>query len=64
MFGLKIEWNGKYNWEVTIPGEYKDRICGLCGKWDGDKENDFTLPDGVRSILYIIHIFLSILYHQ
>ncbi|XP_072033346.1 uncharacterized protein [Amphiura filiformis] len=45
-FGLKVSFDGKYDWKVHIPGKYKKNICGLCGNWDGDKKNDFTLPDG------------------
>ncbi|XP_072032810.1 zonadhesin-like [Amphiura filiformis] len=44
-FGLEIRWNGHFNWFVHIPGSYHNQICGLCGKWDGDKSNDFTLRD-------------------
>ena len=47
-FGLVIKWNrhndDTWKWDVQIPGQFKNQICGLCGKWDGDKTNDFQLP--------------------
>ncbi len=33
-------------WQITIPRKYKKKICGLCGNWDDDKNNDFTLKNG------------------
>ena len=44
--GLRVTWDGRYNWDVYIPAAYKDKICGLCGKWDGNKNNDLTLRGG------------------
>ena len=41
-----MKWNGQYNWWLTIPGQYRENICGLCGHWDGDPKNDFTLRNG------------------
>ncbi|NXI69963.1 FCGBP protein, partial [Anseranas semipalmata] len=31
---------------VTVPGTYAGRMCGLCGDFDGDDDNDFKGPDG------------------
>ena len=60
-FGLEVEFKTSkkgmwLDWNVKIPGKYKNQICGLCGKWDGNPENDFVLRDGTKldivSILY------------
>ena len=32
---------------IDIKQCWLDQVCGLCGKYDGDKTNDFTLFDGV-----------------
>ncbi|XP_072039431.1 IgGFc-binding protein-like [Amphiura filiformis] len=45
-FGLKVSWNGVYNFEVIIPGAYFDQVCGLCGSYDGVPGNDFIKLDG------------------
>ena len=45
-FGLVVRWNGQRNAQVEIPYTYWNRTCGLCGTFDGDFTNDFTIPDG------------------
>ena len=30
-----------------VPEEYKNKLEGICGTWDGVKSNDFTTKDGV-----------------
>ena len=52
-FQLEIRWNGQSNVEVTIPGTYWNRTCGLCGTFDGDAGNDYTQPDGLLVSLEI-----------
>jgi hypothetical protein len=32
--------------ETTVPACYKGKTAGLCGKYDDDVNNDFTMPDG------------------
>lgn len=27
---------------------YHDQMCGLCGDYDGNPNNDFTKPDGTQ----------------
>ena len=63
-FGLRAEWNGRYRWNLFIPGKYRNQICGLCGKWDGNKKNDFTLRDGtVVSFHFPYFLFTCSLYY-
>ncbi|XP_072034770.1 kielin/chordin-like protein isoform X2 [Amphiura filiformis] len=45
-FGLKCKWDGKYRWELQIPSKYKNQVCGLCGNFDGNRNNDFMLRNG------------------
>ncbi|XP_043936388.1 IgGFc-binding protein-like [Protopterus annectens] len=44
-FGLKMSYDLVYYATVTIPGNYKNKISGLCGNYNGDKKDDFMLPN-------------------
>ncbi|KAM3842689.1 LOW QUALITY PROTEIN: zonadhesin, like [Diretmus argenteus] len=45
-FGLKVRWDGNHYAQISVPSSYRDQMCGLCGDYDGDRDNDFTKPDG------------------
>ncbi|XP_038059591.1 IgGFc-binding protein-like [Patiria miniata] len=45
-FDLEIKWNGKSKFVITVAATYWNTVCGLCGTFDGDQDNDYTLPDG------------------
>lgn len=31
---------------MFVSSSYHDQMCGLCGDYDGNPNNDFTKPDG------------------
>ncbi|NWX42835.1 FCGBP protein, partial [Steatornis caripensis] len=33
---------------VTVPSTYAGQMCGLCGDFDGNSDNDFTGPNGTQ----------------
>jgi len=39
--GVRILWDGVSFLEITVPAKYRDRMCGLCGNFNGDKFDDF-----------------------
>ncbi|XP_031442533.1 IgGFc-binding protein-like [Clupea harengus] len=45
-FGLKVTYDLVYHVTVTVPGNYRDKTCGLCGNFNGNKDDEFQLPDG------------------
>ncbi|XP_028285469.1 zonadhesin, like isoform X2 [Parambassis ranga] len=45
-FGLQVRWDGNHYAQITVPSSYHDQMCGLCGDYDGNPNNDFTKPDG------------------
>lgn len=45
-FGLYVTYDLSYHVTVTIPDNYSNKTCGLCGNFDGIPSNDFRLPDG------------------
>lgn len=45
-FGLKVmyDWNMKFY--VTVPSSYFRTLGGLCGNYNGDRNDEFTNPKG------------------
>ncbi|KAF7207355.1 zonadhesin-like, partial [Nothobranchius furzeri] len=45
-FGLRVRWDGNHHAQISVPSSYHDQMCGLCGDYDGNPNDDFTKPDG------------------
>lgn len=45
-FGLRVTYDGAHFGRVFLSPAFAGRTCGLCGNFDGNTDNDFTLPDG------------------
>ncbi|XP_060734763.1 kielin/chordin-like protein isoform X1 [Tachysurus vachellii] len=41
--GLKVLWNGRSHLEVSVPGTYKGKMCGLCGNFNNFPQDDMQL---------------------
>lgn len=48
-FGLRVAYDLVYSVRVTIPGNYYQQMCGLCGDYNGDPKDDFQKPDGSQA---------------
>ncbi|XP_049824284.1 BMP-binding endothelial regulator protein isoform X3 [Aethina tumida] len=38
--GVKLLWNGRSFLEVSVPSSYKNKLCGLCGNFNGNVLDD------------------------
>ncbi|XP_072266261.1 IgGFc-binding protein-like [Pyxicephalus adspersus] len=45
-FGVSVRFDGNHRVVVKIPGEYANKVCGICGNFNGNKTDDFLNPDG------------------
>ncbi|XP_041471228.1 zonadhesin-like [Lytechinus variegatus] len=45
-FGLRVTYDGSHFAKVYLSPSFYGKTCGLCGNFDGNPDNDFTLPDG------------------
>uniref|UniRef100_H3AZN9 Fc gamma binding protein n=1 Tax=Latimeria chalumnae TaxID=7897 RepID=H3AZN9_LATCH len=48
-FGLKLLYDAVYYVTVSVPGNYRSKMCGLCGNFNGDKADDYVLPGGEQA---------------
>ncbi|CAB4064103.1 unnamed protein product [Lepeophtheirus salmonis] len=44
--GVRLLWDGISFLEVALPPKFRNRVCGLCGNFNGDKVDDFYGPSG------------------
>lgn len=44
-FGLLVTYDLVYHVSVTVPGNYRGMVCGLCGNYNGNKKDDFQMPN-------------------
>ena len=40
-YGVKVNWNNVYNVRITVLGRYLNRTSGLCGTYNGNRNDDF-----------------------
>ncbi|XP_041091095.1 IgGFc-binding protein-like [Polyodon spathula] len=45
-FGLKVLYDLVYYVQVTVPGNYRNKVGGLCGNFNGNKKDEFALQGG------------------
>ncbi|KAK1804984.1 hypothetical protein P4O66_019146, partial [Electrophorus voltai] len=45
-FSLIVTYDMVYHVTITVPSSYHGKTCGLCGNFNGNKNDDFLLPDG------------------
>lgn len=44
--GVKILWSGKSFLEITVPITYKGKLCGLCGNFNSNVQDDLKMRKG------------------
>lgn len=45
-FELTVTYDLVYHATVSVPGNYKGKVCGLCGNFNGNKKDDFRKRNG------------------
>ncbi|MBN3306969.1 ZAN protein, partial [Amia calva] len=44
-FGLTVRFDGVHHLEITVPGAYYDKVCGMCGNFNGNDNDDNLMPN-------------------
>ncbi|TNN41392.1 Zonadhesin [Liparis tanakae] len=44
-FGLQVKFDGVHHLEITVPGEYFNKLCGMCGNYNHNSTDDNLMPD-------------------
>ena len=47
--GVRVSWDGLYRVDVTVSTSWRGRLCGLCGDYNGNPNDDFRTPDNLLS---------------
>lgn len=45
-FGLSVQYDWNENLAVTVPGRFAGSVCGLCGNFNNQVDDDLTTPSG------------------
>uniref|UniRef100_A0A8C2U1F5 von Willebrand factor n=1 Tax=Coturnix japonica TaxID=93934 RepID=A0A8C2U1F5_COTJA len=48
---LQIDWDGRGELLVKVSLAYTERMCGLCGNYNGNQGDDFLTPSGLVEVL-------------
>ncbi|XP_051901395.1 IgGFc-binding protein [Pristis pectinata] len=48
-FGLEVSYEWNWYLTVTLTSSHFRSVCGLCGNFNGVKEDDVTFPNGTRA---------------
>ena len=47
IIGIRLSWNGRYDVRVTVSTRLLNELCGLCGTYNGNANDDMQRRDGV-----------------
>ncbi|XP_066477682.1 IgGFc-binding protein-like [Tiliqua scincoides] len=48
-FRLRVSYDADHSVEIRLPVTYFNRTCGLCGNFDGRRQDDSMMPDGQQA---------------
>lgn len=49
VFGLTVSYDWNHKLVITLTKALKGKICGLCGNFNGNPNDDFTTPTGTQA---------------
>ncbi|KAL7835924.1 hypothetical protein SRHO_G00282710 [Serrasalmus rhombeus] len=46
-FGMTVMFNWDSHVSITLPSTYRNMVGGLCGNWNGNQNDDMTMPNKI-----------------
>ena len=44
---VRVSWDGLCRVEITVSTRWRGNLCGLCGDYNGNSDNDFQMPNNM-----------------
>ena len=48
--GIMVSFDGKHIMKIVVPGTLRGGLCGLCGDFNGVKEDDWSVGPRFKSL--------------
>lgn len=48
-FGLSVQYDWNHYLMITLPTTFMNKVCGLCGNFNGDPNDDFAMPSSTQA---------------
>ncbi|KAF7666640.1 hypothetical protein LDENG_00100490, partial [Lucifuga dentata] len=48
-FGLSVSYDGGSTVTISVPSNYRGQMCGLCGNFNGNPNDEFQTPSGMMA---------------
>ncbi len=48
-FGLSVQYDWNHYLVVSLPTAFMNKVSGLCGNFNGDPNDDFTMPSNTQA---------------
>ncbi|XP_057206432.1 IgGFc-binding protein isoform X2 [Triplophysa rosa] len=48
-FGLSVQYDWNHYLIITLPTTFMNKVCGLCGNFNGDPNDDFAMPSSTQA---------------
>ncbi|XP_075427180.1 IgGFc-binding protein-like isoform X9 [Ascaphus truei] len=48
-FGMTVKFDGDHHLEIILPDSYYNKVCGMCGNYNGDQDDEFLMPNALQA---------------
>ncbi|XP_072266263.1 IgGFc-binding protein-like [Pyxicephalus adspersus] len=48
-FGMIVKFDGNHHLEIVLPESYFGKVCGMCGNFNGNKNDEYLMPNSLQA---------------